>query len=67
MEQLGTYRVAAGLASTDAGPSAPNACVAVTADELRQMRAEVVAVKASVDHLLQLLTELITTAQAPAE
>lgn len=34
--------------------------------ELRAMRTEIVAVKASVDHLLQVLTLLITTAETPA-
>ena len=40
--------------------------IIVNLDELRCMRAEIVAVKASVDHLLQVLTILITTAETPA-
>ena len=40
--------------------------IVVDLDELRCMRTEIIAVKASVDHLLQVLTILITTAEIPA-
>ena len=65
MEQYGTYATA--TEETASPEPAGSASVVVDLDELRRMRAEIIAVKASVDHLLQIVIALTASAEVPAD
>jgi len=66
MERTGTY-APADPATVDVNPVMIPSQVAVGLDELHRMRADVIAIKATVEHLLEVLAALTATAQTPAD
>lgn len=66
MERIGAYAVV-DPATVDAIAGEPVPQVVVDLDELRRMRGDVIAIRATVDHLLEALTALIGAARPPAD